>query len=210
MIKYCRRCHRPRHFHSFTKEGGKQTWGMGRVCLSCRIQEESIRQKEREKSSLLSYEIFLLTLGGLSPGEVAEEIGTGRREVARGRSLLFGDDWGRMKQEQIKEETRKAARVRRLREKYGLSVEDFASLLIAQDYRCAICGAKQGTNEARFGKGHAKLCVDHDHFTGKVIGLLCTRCNFAIESFRRAQDPAVLATAFLSYLKRTGVALWKY
>lgn len=55
---------------------------------------------------------------------------------------------------------------------YGITIEDFNSLLKKQSGVCAICGKGP--------KGKSRLCVDHDHETGKVRGLLCYRCNMAI------------------------------
>lgn len=51
---------------------------------------------------------------------------------------------------------------------YGLSEDDFISMVDAQHGRCAICGAE------------CELVVDHDHETGKVRGLLCRNCNLAL------------------------------
>jgi Recombination endonuclease VII len=52
---------------------------------------------------------------------------------------------------------------------YGISPEEFESLKIAQNNRCGICN-----------KVMSIVCVDHDHTTKKVRGLLCSRCNRAI------------------------------
>ena len=47
----------------------------------------------------------------------------------------------------------------------------------AQGGKCAICREK----ETRKRRGRiARLSVDHDHSTGDIRGLLCTRCNTAI------------------------------
>ena len=58
--------------------------------------------------------------------------------------------------------------------KYGLTPESFNLILESQGNKCAlfeICGHTQpGTRFNRW-------CVDHDHNTGKVRGLLCHTCN---------------------------------
>lgn len=53
---------------------------------------------------------------------------------------------------------------------YGLTVERYNELLEKQNHVCAICGNKPKN----------RLCVDHDHKTGKVRSLLCNKCNTAI------------------------------
>lgn len=58
--------------------------------------------------------------------------------------------------------------------------------------RCYICGRTQ-RQEGR------RLCIDHDHSTGKLRGLLCWQHNFALGAFR--DDPKLLKAA-LDYLKR--------
>jgi hypothetical protein len=58
--------------------------------------------------------------------------------------------------------------------KYGLTRPEYDSLVTKQDGRCGICG----TSEVR--RGDYRWCVDHDHSTGKIRGLLCFRCNSAI------------------------------
>lgn len=62
-----------------------------------------------------------------------------------------------------------------LKYRYGLTPEDEVRMLVAQDFRCAICmepfdGSRRVT----------KVAVDHDHKTGKVRGLLHVRCNTAL------------------------------
>ena len=51
---------------------------------------------------------------------------------------------------------------------YGLSADDYGTLLEAQGGRCAICRARPKSK---------RLAVDHDHKSGAVRGLLCSRCN---------------------------------
>ncbi len=50
-----------------------------------------------------------------------------------------------------------------------------------------------------FSKG---LCVDHDHKTGEIRGLLCDSCNNGLGRFK--DNPEILASA-LSYLQNRQV-----
>lgn len=65
----------------------------------------------------------------------------------------------------------------RLRHKYGISIETYDKLLAYQDFGCAICGRSEPNCTKSI---HGHLYVDHDHNTGKVRGLLCHPCNWAI------------------------------
>ena len=57
--------------------------------------------------------------------------------------------------------------------KFGLSVEAYHDMHAAQGHSCACCGVP-ASEAAR------ALAVDHCHKTGKVRGLLCSKCNNAI------------------------------
>jgi hypothetical protein len=73
----------------------------------------------------------------------------------------------------------------RRQRRYGLSAEGFAALLENQGGVCAICGAPNAASK--------ELCVDHDHLTGRIRGLLCNACNVAVGLFR--DDPRLLERA---------------
>ncbi len=66
-------------------------------------------------------------------------------------------------------------RNRNLIRAYGISSEEYNTLLIKQNGKCAICSQESDAK----GK-NAGLHVDHDHKTERVRGLLCYRCNIAI------------------------------
>ena len=59
----------------------------------------------------------------------------------------------------------------RLKRVYGLSGEQYEEMVRRQKGLCKICG------QAPDKRG---LCVDHDHITGDVRGLLCIRCNLLL------------------------------
>lgn len=73
---------------------------------------------------------------------------------------------------------------------YGLSEKDYLEKISEQNNVCAICGTKQ--------EGKV-LCVDHNHNTGKVRGLLCHNCNIGLGNFK--DNPKILESA-IEYLKK--------
>lgn len=74
-----------------------------------------------------------------------------------------------------------------LKNKYGITLEDYNLILKNQDDGCAVCKRKEKI-----------LCVDHCHKTGKVRGLLCHLCNRAIGMMK--DDISILQNAII-YLK---------
>lgn len=79
-----------------------------------------------------------------------------------------------------------------LRNRYGLTVEKFNEMLVAQDWKCAICGASAPDHHKK------RLNVDHCHKTGIVRGLLCDACNRAIGLLK--DDPELMKKA-ISYIQ---------
>jgi hypothetical protein len=78
-----------------------------------------------------------------------------------------------------------AARKAWLRNKYGLTEEQWQELYIRQDGRCALCGD-------RFTEDNVP-CIDHDHNTGQVRGMLHFKCNIGLGHFN--DDPELLRLA---------------
>jgi hypothetical protein len=76
-----------------------------------------------------------------------------------------------------------------LRRTYGISLLDYDNLLDDQGGRCAICLCRPRTRS---------LAVDHDHITGRVRGLLCSRCNHGLLHF--AQEDITILRRAIEYL----------
>ncbi len=57
-----------------------------------------------------------------------------------------------------------------LKRKYGITPKEYNEMYDKQYGKCAICGVHQSELERVF-------CVDHDHKTGEIRGLLCNDCN---------------------------------
>lgn len=72
----------------------------------------------------------------------------------------------------------KSSRSRTLKNKYGITLEDYYKMLEEQNYSCKICGKLESDNLVH--GNFSSLSVDHCHNTGKNRGLLCNQCNRAI------------------------------
>lgn len=118
----------------------------------------------------------LLTKGRLS--HKCSDCTRAKRPSVRGT----GTSSGRNKTHTRTEERRRYERNHKLIWQYGITLEEFEKMRRQQRWRCAICKERK-----------LKLCVDHDHPTGKVRGLLCLRCNRALGLFH--DDAARLQNA---------------
>jgi len=63
--------------------------------------------------------------------------------------------------------------------RYGITVVRLRELKEESSHTCAVCKVHEDDLEHASFK-HSKLVVDHDHHTGEVRGLLCSRCNIAL------------------------------
>lgn len=77
--------------------------------------------------------------------------------------------------------------------KYGLTKESFDTFWEAQGGRCAICKILLNETYKGFGAPNFACAVDHDHGTGEVRGLLCSKCNRGLGQFN--DDPELLQQA---------------
>lgn len=89
----------------------------------------------------------------------------------------------------------KARRDKHLKSRYGIDYSWFLQQLKGQDGKCLLCL----TDMTLEGHSSTKVCVDHDHKTGKVRGLLCNHCNRALGLFR---DDAATVSRALAYLRK--------
>ena len=80
-----------------------------------------------------------------------------------------------------------------LKTKYGISIEDYNALLVAQGNKCAIC--KQPSSKT--------FHIDHCHETGEVRGALCHKCNTAIGSLDDSVKLLQSAIIYLTSHKRS-------
>lgn len=81
-------------------------------------------------------------------------------------------------------------RATRLKITYGVTVEQYNAMLVAQGGVCAIC--RESEREK-----NGVLSVDHCHVTGRFRGLLCHKCNQAIGCFRDRAENCIAAAEYL-------------
>lgn len=93
--------------------------------------------------------------------------------------------------EQYRKENKDYFKERRLLSVYGITLEEYNTLLEKQKGCCAICKRHQSF----FKKA---LHVDHNHFNNKIRGLLCYSCNTLIGHAK--EDIQILKTS-IKYLK---------
>lgn len=86
-------------------------------------------------------------------------------------------------------------RSRHLLKRFGITETQYDELLKRQDYRCAVC--LRPHSEFRH-----RLCVDHDHSSGLIRGLLCVHCNRYVVGRHRKEKGSELLLAAYEYLTR--------
>lgn len=79
----------------------------------------------------------------------------------------------------------------KLKKQYGITPEEYDTMLTAQGGGCAICGAKEPGGRTRY------FPVDHCHATGVIRGLLCTKCNRGLGLFNDNADRMKRAVKYL-------------
>lgn len=87
-----------------------------------------------------------------------------------------------LQNQKVRDERRRQHRL------YGISKADFDRMITSQNGLCAIC------HQPPTKKG---LSVDHNHTTGGVRELLCSRCNTAIGLLRDSPDTCRAAAEYL-------------
>jgi len=94
-----------------------------------------------------------------------------------------------------------AARRCHIRTKYGMTQQEYDSLVEAQGNLCEICQRPETSITKKTGVVHP-LSVDHDHETNAVRGLLCGACNRMLGC---AGDDITVLRSAIEYLTRNQV-----
>jgi hypothetical protein len=115
----------------------------------------------------------------------------------REQRLVYKKRYRDKNKEKIHEYNRKTSEHRKIQDRtralksFGLTAEDYDILFNKQEGKCAICGKHQSELKPA-------LCIDHNHQTNKVRGLLCGKCNRGLGYLNDSIDLLQLA---INYLK---------
>lgn len=83
-----------------------------------------------------------------------------------------------------------------LRRRYGISLETKISMLTNQDYRCLICSTEIDIYHS---------CVDHNHITKEIRGILCDKCNRMLGLIERDGVRIETIKSYLNSIKKETV-----
>lgn len=87
-----------------------------------------------------------------------------------------------------RDSTCKSCRIIQQRERVlGVTQQQYLKMYTEQEGRCGIC------RKRLYSKRYKSFAVDHCHDTGKIRGLLCTKCNTGLGLFN--DDPIALKRA---------------
>jgi len=79
-----------------------------------------------------------------------------------------------------------------LKRRFGITIEQYKSILTSQDNKCALCLTENPGRKDKF------FQVDHCHKTNKVRALLCLTCNLALGA---AKDDPILLRKMADYIE---------
>lgn len=107
-------------------------------------------------------------------------------------------EYRRTHQKERRSYDKKRQRKRNLFSKYGITIEMYDQMSVAQEGKCAICGRHQSEFANPF-------AVDHSHKTDKVRALLCIRCNTGLGSLGDTSEGLRKAINYLEFWEKEGL-----
>lgn len=86
-----------------------------------------------------------------------------------------------------------------LKRRYGMTVKDYADMLLKQDGKCAICQKEMLVDGERLHVDHDHACCPGENSCGECIrGLLCASCNRGLGNFQDDPDALIAAAMYLA------------
>lgn len=152
-----------------------------------RLSDLNVEKKMATCSNCGLIDVYLHDKGG---GRSRWHCGEARRIRARARAKTpahkaymkkYKKQWTLLHKDNVSKMNRRS-----LLKAHGLTDDDYLKMVDERSGRCDLC------------QEVAKLCVDHDHKTMRIRGLLCSHCNLALGFFRDRPEVAARVPAYLA------------
>lgn len=191
--KACKRCKIVKPLSEFYKAKGCKD-GTRHECRKCLTELSCLSQStrsEQRKEYMKEYKKANEAKWRKTPEQKA------KRNAARNKKYAENEEYRDKIKDNVKSHSEKnpALKKRQRLRKYGMTINEFESILKSQDGKCAICGYSDLSKKNFF------PMVDHCHDQGHVRGLLCGECNFGLSKFK---DNIELLQNAIKYLQERG------
>ena len=160
--KNCPSCNIVKPIKEFWKNKAKAD-GLQSICKECHYNKYNVN-KDKKKQRVVSRRHYHYG-GGKEKKQEYLQTEKGKRVIQKA---------------QLKYRESGKKRDHQLERLYGITLAEYDEMFEKQKGLCNICG-KPSMNGKR-------LCVDHNHETGEIRGLLCNWCNLRLGWYERNQQ----------------------
>ncbi len=176
--KLCLLCGREKALSAFYRNAANLD-GHGSYCRTCRDRKVLAHERAKPPKSAQGVQRRLWRLG-MRRCAVCQEVKSTSAyyRVRSGGSRLQSvcKSCSSKRHSRYVVEKRQVLRGARLTKEYGITLEEFETMLALQENCCAICGK-------RFGRGR-QANVDHCHRSHQLRGIICNQCNTGLGLFK--------------------------
>lgn len=176
ITKVCNKCNRELDISLFKCKKGKPYY----ICKECE-REYMLEYRKRRREHISKQHLEYMKVYKSNPTN-KQRLRECARNYQRKRLNIKEEKFrgpNQLKRGQAKYSKKDIAKM----SLYGLTPEQFDAL----PSECEVCGST------------TRLCIDHDHITGKFRGVLCQSCNLALGHLHDNPD---IITNLLNYLIR--------
>jgi hypothetical protein len=146
--------------------------GKSRKCRACtRIHNRRSFERRQESASIANRKPCIFCgkmIGQVICSECRAKVPRGKKVCTICRKVLLSSRINKQRARVASGQCKDCVALSSVHKRFGLAPAEYLVLLGKQDGRCGICRNKPRTR---------RLAVDHDHKTGMIRGLLCSRCN---------------------------------
>lgn len=190
--RHCVSCLQWKPFDDFHRDK-KSPYGRRTTCKVCvKAYQQELHANPRPRKPASRDEKYCPSCSQTKPGSEFRSRKGGKYLSSHCRSCET--EQARQRYWKHRDRARLANRRTTLRRYYNMTPADYDALLLSQGGVCAICEAPEPQNHRL-----SHLCVDHDHGTGAVRGLLCNTCNRAVGFIRDNPDRAKRMMDYLQH-----------